>query len=325
MANRVKPAEVSAYGDALGSEMPTFMNPLPPRVSAVPPFEAGRVDPLRSDSFRPLATIPGLLVRTLPAAEKYGESKATARILKRDPSVSFAGPAAIAPCQGIKIAYVLKGSCRFEIQGLGAIQLAAGTLVCLPPDNRHELLDVPADFELLEFELPLLTTSATSTWSPDGASYATPSMIDAETETSFERIKGFSGALQRQLPIVKKMTGGAIAAHMLRGNPPHLWDGSPWHIHHNNSMFALMTKGTGTMGYEDFGDAPLKAGDFFVQQGEIRHREVTMALDFEILAFESPGIYPTSVLVYDKERREYKSMLFTSAQEGADAFELDSL
>lgn len=299
----------SGQGDALP--------PLPPGNPSVPPFEPGRVDRLRSDSFRPSPELPGLLVRPVAMAEKYSQGKALVRMLKADPD-SRAAPAS-APIQapGIKLIYILKGSAGFDIEGLDDTRLEQGTLACLPPRNRHRLVTASPDFEDIEFQLPLLTASLARTWSPDGPACATAAMIDRETPDSFNTIPNFLGAIERRFPIVQEMTGGGANASVLRANPPHIWDGTPWHVHHNNFFCSLFAKGSGTMGYDGFGDCRYDSGDMFIQHGELRHREVLFSPDFETVKIELPGVSPTTVLVYDKNQDAYQPMMFTSAQESA--------
>ena len=53
----------------------------------------------------------------------------------------------------------------------------------------------------------------------------------------------------------------------------------------------------------------------------MRHREVLMSEDYETFVVDFPAAYPTTVLVHDKERDIYKPMMFTSAQESAEAMD----
>ena len=301
------------------NEAPNILYALPPGNPNVPPFEAERVDRLLADSFQPASELPGLLVRIISVAEKYSQGKALARMLKIDPEARFEPSPVPTQSIGIKIAYILKGWASFEIEGLGEARLEKGTLICLPPRNRHRILNASPDFEDIEFQLPLLTASLARTWSPDGPACATSAMIDRETPDSFRAIPHFIGGVDRQFPIVKEMTGGAVNASMLRANPPHIWDGTPWHMHHNDFYCVLKAKGGGVMRYEGAGDIELRTGDFLIQQGEVRHCEVIMSGDYENFVVDLPGAYPTTVLVYDKERETYKPMMFTSAQESAEA------
>ncbi len=297
------------------------MPPLPPRHPNVPLFDGTRVERLEADSFQPSSAFPGLLVRRLETTEIHCEGKVSARIFRIDPGVALRLPEAPARFHGLKLLYVLNGEATYEIEGLAEVDLEKGTLACLPPNNLHRLIAASPDFEVIEFELPLITAILSKAMSPAGPSCATEAMIDRLGPDSFEAIPNFDAAVERYMRVLQEITGGAAKVAVLRANPPHIWDGSPWHIHHNNFICALFTNGTGIMGYEDYGDLPLKTGDFFVQQGEIRHREVIMAGDFEILAFDMPAKAPTTVLVQDKERHGYKTMLFTSAQDAGEAFD----
>ena len=303
----------------ISHEAPCATQALPFCEPSTPRFEAGRVDRCKSESFRALPSVPGLLVRTLSVTETYSASKAIGRMLKMDPSCRFKGPSPLMQSRGIKIIYILNGWACFDIDGLGETRLEAGTLACLPPNNCHRLVDGALSFEDIEYELPFLTSSLKKTWSVEGASCATPSMIDAETPKSFRHIPNFVGAVERRFPIVEEITGGAANASVLRNNPPHIWDGTPWHIHHNNFFCSVFAKGSGTMEYEGFGEVTLNRGDVFIQQGEVRHREVLFSPDFETFKIELPGSNPTTVLVYDKDTGGYKSMLFASAQDSAEA------
>lgn len=289
--------------------------PLPPRSTHVEPFEAERVNPVGPTSFHALSGAPGFLERRLPAAERFGQARVTARILKRSPSSDPRAAVAFAPSEGIRILYILEGWAVFDIEGLAPTRLEKGTLACLPPENRQRFLEGSPDFEMMEFGLPLLTTSLTATWPAGGPSHATPAMIDRETTDSFKSIPNFLPGVERDFPIVRQMTGGAAKALVLRANPPHPWDGTPWHIHHNNFYCSLMTSGTHSQEYEGFGNYDFKKGDFFVQQGDIRHREIMSSLDFEILTFDLPGMSPATVLLYDEAEGAYKAMMFTTSLE----------
>jgi len=302
-------------------DRPQGLPPLPPRAAITPLFEVGRVDRLSAERFQAAPGMPGILIRTIEAAERYSDGKVIGRMLKRDSSSEFGNNLARIQSPGIKIIFILMGWASIEIEGLGEQRLKAGTLISLPPRNRHRFTDVAPNFEDIEYELPSLIASAKSSWSAQGATNATSEMIDAESIDSFKNIPNFLGGVYRQFPIVKKMTGGAVSASMLRANPPHVWSGTPWHIHHHDFYCALRTKGSGMMHYEGVGDVVLNTGDFLIQQGGVRHREVIMSLDYETFVIDLPGTYPTTMFIYDKAQGEYNPIMFTSAQDSAKAMD----
>ena len=52
------------------------------------------------------------------------------------------------------IAYVLSGSARMEIEGMGAIELKKGTFVRVPKNLKHRVYDIKPDFVVLNLFSP---------------------------------------------------------------------------------------------------------------------------------------------------------------------------
>lgn len=310
-------AGIAPAEDASGSEVDD--HPLPPRSEDMRLFAKDMLVPETPDSYGPLADAPGLLVRRMAPVEKYSDGRMLSRMLRADPSIAFQPKAEPDQVPHLKAGYVSKGWARYDIEGLGDVRLEGGTFWCLPPKNRHRLLEVSPDFEIFECEYTYLTSLAGREVQ---SSAATAEMIQPETADSFQPIPNFLAAIQREFPILKTLTAGAAGTLMLRANPPHIWRGSPWHLHHNDLLASYLTKGGGMFDFEGIERVELKAGDFWFQQPNMRHREVLMSDDFEVFAFDAPGAYSTTMLIYDAEEGAYKATTFEDATDSADLMDV---
>ena len=288
----------------LGEE-PLVDYPLPPRDSNMLLFEDEMFDWETENSYRPLEGRPGLLVRAIPAAAKYAEGKVTARVLRADPAVPFVAADAPDQSPGIATGYMVNGWARYDIEGLGEQRFEKGDFWSLPPRNAHRLIEVSSDFECAEFTFPQLTTYFKD-GKPCTDSAADERYVSRLTPSSFDAIPNFDASVMRTFSIVKQMTGGAVNAFILKGNPPHMWVGSPWHMHHYEHFCTLFYKGTGNFEFEGVGSIDFKPGVFWYQQKRNRHKENLMSLDYEAIGFEIPAAYATTMWFYDEDDGEYK-------------------
>lgn len=287
--------------------------PLPPRDDDMRLFAADMLDHLGPDSFDAMPDNPGLLIRPLRPATKYSDNRLAARVLKASPATPFQQRASDWRSSGAKAGYMVNGAAQFAIEGLGKRRVEKGTFFFLPPGNTHRLLDVSPDFEMFEIEMLHLTSL------PDQqGSAATEQMVEAETPGSFSSVPGFLGAVQRDLTFLPAVTKGAANAVVVRGNPPHVWGGSPWHIHHSDMFCSLLVKGSAVFDFEGIDRVELHAGDFWFQQPDVRHREVILSMDFEAVGIDLPAVYPTTFLTYDEAESTYKKVKFASATEAAE-------
>lgn len=94
---------------------------------------------------------------------------------------------------------------------------------------------------------------------------------------------------------IEAATGGAYAAHVIRGGP-----GKPPienHIHTDiDFLMVYVLKGWVTFWYEDHGEETLKAGSVHMLPPEIKHGVVDWSDDIEMIEITSPAEYGTSVV-----------------------------
>ncbi len=55
---------------------------------------------------------------------------------------------------GFQLVYVLKGKARFWYDGVGTVDMVAGSSVYQPPGIRHEMLSCSKNCEILEITMP---------------------------------------------------------------------------------------------------------------------------------------------------------------------------
>jgi putative sterol carrier protein len=317
LATRMPEESDSASSYSLENEA-AVDHPLPPPDGTMLLFEPDMLNTEETDSFSPLPGAPGILVRPLPAGEKHSEGKIVARVLRADPAQPYEAPSAQRQSPGIVTGYIINGWARYEVEGLGERRFDQGTFWSLPPRNRHRLTEISRDFESVEFELPHLTT-----FFRDGVlantTEAEASNIDEQTPDSFKPIPNFEGSVLRYFTGLKEMTAGAANGLILKGNPPHAWVGSPWHLHHYDHFCGLVIKGSGNFEFEGIGSVDIEPGMFWYQQTRNRHRENAMSPDYQIIGIDIPAAYATTMFFFDEEAGEYRPMVMDDVAKEAGA------
>ncbi|MFI5734936.1 hypothetical protein ACIA49_32785 [Kribbella sp. NPDC051587] len=283
---------------------PNELPPLPPRSPEMRLFTPDMWDYETPESFVPLAGATGILIREIDTARRFTDGRALARVYRADPATERRYAPAITAV-GPKLCLVLSGEGVFELEGQGELILKESDSWVAPTGSAQTLLDASADFSLLEYEFPMLaaTTSGTE---------LTDEMLMRFGPDSYVPTPGFNATLQRDLDALKELTQGGAHATALRGNPPHVWAGSPWHLHMQEIQLAYHLKGEMSFDFEGVGRIDVKPGTFWFQTPFGRHREVTVSLDFEGINVDIPAVAPTTVFVYDEELGEYTATTYGS-------------
>ena len=93
---------------------------------------------------------------------------------------------------------------------------------------------------------------------------------------------------------VKAATGGDYIAHVIRANGRTDPDAvSEWHVHDCNFQLVQVLRGWATFEYEGEGRHTIRAGDCVLQPPGIKHREIEVSPDFEVLEIVSPANFAT--------------------------------
>ncbi len=96
---------------------------------------------------------------------------------------------------------------------------------------------------------------------------------------------------------VKEGTKGAYIAHLIRNNGKKMKDAvQDWHVHDCDFQFVLVLNGWATFEYEGQGVRTLRKGDCINQMPGIRHREIAVSDDYEVLEIVSPANFATRVV-----------------------------
>ena len=286
---------------------PSGLPPLPPRSPEMKLFEEDMFDFETSESYRPLSEATGLLIRDLPAAQRYSNGRALARVLRADRVALGARTTPTVVASGPKFCLVLEGSATFAIAGQGEVDMNRNDSWVVPTGAGQSLLDASDDFELLEYEFPNLDN-------PGVDPVVTDRMVSRYGEESYAAIPNFAGAVMREFPALRELTNGAAHASALRGNPPNVWDGSPWHMHHQEFQLAYHIRGTMDFAFESVGSVHTPPGTFWFQQPFARHREVAVSLDFEGVNIDLPAVSPTTVFLWDEDLGEYTPVVYDDVQ-----------
>lgn len=293
---------------------PDFDPALPPRSPEMTLFTPDMFDHLTPQSFVAHPAFPGLLLRDIKTSERMTAGRVLARVLKADPAATFDPAGYRFEVAGPKISVLVSGSARFDIEGLGEVEFTPQDSWTVPAGNQQRLAGISPDFELLELEFPNMTSVTAGT-------AARADMVARYGSDSYRPVAGFDGAVERHLGSLRTETDGGAHAIMLRGNPPHVWDGSPWHMHHQEIQVAYMTKGTADFEFEGVGIVHTEAGAFWFQQPRGRHRERAVSLDFEAINIDIPAASPTTVFFYDADAGEYVGTTLESVYDIADKME----
>jgi hypothetical protein len=283
---------------------PHELPPLPPRTAEMRLFTPDMWDYETPESFVPLAGATGILIRDIDAARRFTESKALARVFRADPAAERRYAPAI-KAAGPRFCLVLSGEGVFEIEGQGELILKESDSWVVPTEGTQTLLDASADFSVLEYEFPMLAGVTTGT-------DVTDEMLMRFGPDSYGPTAGFNASLQRDLDALKELTNGGAHAVALRGNPPHVWDGSPWHLHMQEIQLAYHLKGEMSFDFEGVGRVHVTPGTFWFQIPFARHREATVSLDFEAINVDIPAVAGTTVFLYDEELGEYTGTTYGS-------------
>jgi mannose-6-phosphate isomerase-like protein (cupin superfamily) len=96
---------------------------------------------------------------------------------------------------------------------------------------------------------------------------------------------------------VKAATKGDYVAHLIRHNGNKVKDQvQEWHVHDCNFQFVLVLNGWATFEYEGQGVRTIRKGDCIHQTPGIRHREIAVSDDYEVLEIVSPADFKTRVV-----------------------------
>ena len=95
----------------------------------------------------------------------------------------------------------------------------------------------------------------------------------------------------------KGATDGRYVAHIIRRNDREEHDEvAEWHVHDCDFQFVYVLKGWAKFEFEGEGVRTLKAGDSINQRPGIKHREVELSDDYEVLEIVSPADFGTRLV-----------------------------
>ena len=96
---------------------------------------------------------------------------------------------------------------------------------------------------------------------------------------------------------IKEGTKGDYVAHVIRANGKEQADNvQKWHIHECDFQFVYVLKGWAKFEFEGEGVRTLKAGDGINQRPGIKHREIELSDDYEVLEIVSPANFGTRLV-----------------------------
>lgn len=96
---------------------------------------------------------------------------------------------------------------------------------------------------------------------------------------------------------LKDATKGDYVAHLIRHNGRKGHDQvQEWHVHDCNFQFVLVLNGWATFEYEGQGVRTLRKGDAVQQTPGIKHREIAISDDYEVLEIVSPANFETRLV-----------------------------
>lgn len=96
---------------------------------------------------------------------------------------------------------------------------------------------------------------------------------------------------------IKEATGGDYVAHIIRCNGNTAPDEvQQWHVHKCDFQYVHVLAGTARFEYEGQGVHTLSKGDVVFQPPGIKHREIEVSDDFEVLEIVSPADFSTHIV-----------------------------
>ena len=92
-------------------------------------------------------------------------------------------------------------------------------------------------------------------------------------------------------------TNGDYIAQIIKANGKKQADEvQHWHIHECTFQFVYVLNGWATFEYEGVGRKTLRKGDCINQRPMIKHREIAMSDDFEVLEIVAPADFKTRIV-----------------------------
>lgn len=169
---------------------PTMGGPvegLPPRTSEMTLASADMFMPDRPEEFE---QYPGARVRDLKHLLTLSGNTVVARIIRSHPETAIGASPWHMHNVGVHLGYLTRGWVKMEFEGLGEITLEAGSFWYQPPRNRHRELEMSADAEALEIQLPGLSTSTFFIYDAASGNYRTLEMKDTDVDDVLAQVAG---------------------------------------------------------------------------------------------------------------------------------------
>lgn len=96
---------------------------------------------------------------------------------------------------------------------------------------------------------------------------------------------------------VKAGTKGDVIAHVIRHKGVQAADDvQQWHIHECDFQLVYVIKGWAEFEFEGEGVKRMEAGDVILQKPMIKHREIAISDDYEVLEIVSPADFATKIV-----------------------------
>lgn len=96
---------------------------------------------------------------------------------------------------------------------------------------------------------------------------------------------------------VKENTDGDYVAHIIKANgktdPDEV---QQWHLHECDFQLVYVLNGSATFEYEGEGARTIRKGDCIMQRPMVKHREIEISDDFEVLEIVSPADFRTVIV-----------------------------
>jgi hypothetical protein len=233
-------------------------------------FEPGMIEQPGPADFVPDGGRDSLLVRTIDGPCRHTSGRLSAQVVRPNPAMPFTQHRVTTA--GMRLGLLVTGMAWVEIDGVGEVCLGTNDAWCLPAGTEYTLVESSDDVDIVEFDI-------SAAHAPTGG--AEPVVMHADAD-SYAVIPHFDAAMQRDLPGVARLAGGAAFATMLRGNPPIPWISSPWQANADERL-TYVVEGSGHVQFEGLGVVDVRKGACWYQPPYGRYRLTRADPEFETI------------------------------------------
>jgi hypothetical protein len=112
-----------------------------------------------------------------------------------------------------------------------------------------------------------------------------------------------------------RLSGGKVAAQIVRAMGPLTENVSVWHMHHLDFHLGYIIKGWIAYEFERLGEVRLEAGAGIFHLPRSRMRVIDRSPDFEGIWIKTPAEDEVSLFIFDEDDREYNEVNFVNSMD----------